>query len=397
MRIMKLYKTTKDPELYYYFNSKDEKLFMFRHKYYEELTGIRKEKKKSGFKTEKAALKALLEVKAQTLRGETKSLENDNLTVGEWLDIWFETNYKKWKPSTVALRELTIRLHLKPLIGEIKLKKLDKFVYQKQFLDKIEGKLEPSTIRNNHVILSVAINAAVDEEILLRNKIKGAALPKNNEKQSKVNFLSPKQLNLFLKTAEENLDITNYTLFHLLAYTGMRKGEAFGLQWKNVDFKNRTIKIEKQRGVHGVGTTKTKKSERLIKVDDIVITQLKNYYTALKPILLKFGKKIEPTTFIFLSLYSGKPVPTSRNNDNFNKIIRLAKLPKITVHGLRHTHATILLNNGIPTKAIADRLGNSPEMIYAVYGHVLKELEDKTVNVFSGALQQGGANSGATS
>ncbi|WP_025782925.1 Arm DNA-binding domain-containing protein [Sporosarcina sp. D27] len=77
---------------------------MFRHKYNDE-NGKRIEKKKSGFKTEKAALAALLEVKATSLRGETKHIEYDNLTVAEWLDTWFSTNKRKWKPATITQRE----------------------------------------------------------------------------------------------------------------------------------------------------------------------------------------------------------------------------------------------------------------------------------------------------
>lgn len=73
---------------------------MFRHKFYDGFSGKRKEKKKSGFTTEKTAIKTLLEVKAQTLRGETKYIENDNLTVSQWLDIWYESNQKKWKVTS---------------------------------------------------------------------------------------------------------------------------------------------------------------------------------------------------------------------------------------------------------------------------------------------------------
>ncbi|WP_230491822.1 tyrosine-type recombinase/integrase [Lysinibacillus sphaericus] len=264
---MELVKSTKEKEVYSYLNNKGEKLWMFRHKYYDGLTGKRKEKKKSGFKTEKAAIKALFEVKAQTLRGETKYIENDNLTVGQWLDIWYETNHKKWKPATVIQRESFIRLQLKPLIGSVKLKKLDKVIYQKYFLNKLEGKYKPSTIRSFHVIMRTAINAAIEEEILIRNKLTGAALPTKREGISEDNYLSPDQLSLFLNFVEENEDITHSTLFHLLAYTGMRKGEALGLQWKNIDFKNRSIEIIRHRGTHGVGSTKTKNSERTIKVE----------------------------------------------------------------------------------------------------------------------------------
>ena len=76
---MQYRKSTKEKEVFSYENAKGQKLWMYRHKYYDGLTGKRKEKKKSGFKTEKAAIQALLEVKAQTLRGVTSYIENDNL------------------------------------------------------------------------------------------------------------------------------------------------------------------------------------------------------------------------------------------------------------------------------------------------------------------------------
>lgn len=319
------------------------------------------------------------------------------MTVGEWLDIWFETNKRKWKPATATQRESFIRMQLKPLIGHVKLNKLDRLTYQRLFLDNLVDKYKPSTIRSFHVIMRTAINAAIEEEILLRNKLAGAVLPTKREGINDNNFLTPDQLSVFLKTVEENEDITHSTLFHLLAYTGMRKGEALGLQWNNIDFDNRTIEIIKHRGSHGIGSTKTKNSERTIKVDEIVISQLKTYQKALKRILLKFGQKLTPSTFIFLSLSSGEPLPPTGVNANFNRMVAMAELPKTTVYGLRHSHATILLNNGIPVKAIAERLGNTPEMIHTVYGHVLKELEDKTVNVFSTSLKQSGATSGANS
>jgi len=396
MILVKLYKSLKEKEVFYYFNTKEEKLWLYRYKYYDD-AGKRKEKKKSGFKTEKAAIKALLEVKAQSLRGETKAIENDNLTVAQWLDIWYEMNHKKWKPATSTQRESFIRLQLKPLIGHVKLNKLDKLIYQRLFLDKLEGKYKPSTIRSLHVIMRTAINAAIEEEILLRNKLAGAILPTKREGISDNNYLSPDELNVFLKTVEDNEDITHSTLFHLLAYTGMRKGEALGLQWNNIDFDNRTIEIIKHRGLHGIGSTKTKNSERTIKVDEIVIAQLKTYQKALKQLLLKHGQKLTPSTFIFLSLSSGEPLSPTGVNANFNRMIAMADLPKTTIHGLRHSHATVLLNNDVLPNVIAKRLGNTVEMINTVYGHILKELEDKTVNVFSTSLQQSGAKSGASS
>ncbi|WP_320938822.1 tyrosine-type recombinase/integrase, partial [Lysinibacillus capsici] len=100
-------------------------------------------------------------------------------------------------------------------------------------------------------------------------------------------------------------------------------------------------------------------------------------------------------SFIFISPYTGEPFISTGLNATFNRAVKAAGLPATTIHGLRHTHATILMNNGIPVKAIAERLGNTPEMIHTVYGHVLQEMEEHTISVFSQSLKENGAKSGA--
>lgn len=128
--------------------------------------------------------------------------------------------------------------------------------------------------------------------------------------------------------------------------------------------------------------------------------QLKSYRTAVKALLLSYDRKLNDNiskddSFIFISPYYGEPFIPIGLNTTFNRAVKAAGLPSTTIHGLRHTHATILMNNGIPVKAIADHLGNTPEMIHTVYGHVLKELEKHTISVFSQSLKENGAKSGA--
>lgn len=77
-------------------------------------------------------------------------------------------------------------------------------------------------------------------------------------------------------------------------------------------------------------------------------------------------------------------------------VLNKTSLPSITIHGLRHTHCTILLNQGLNVKVIAERLGNTPQMIYEIYGHVLKEMESMSVELFSQSLAESGANFGAS-
>lgn len=98
-------------------------------------------------------------------------------------------------------------------------------------------------------------------------------------------------------------------------------------------------------------------------------------------------------TFVFISHLSGEPIAPNNTAKIMYKSIQGTRLPKITLHGLRHTHCTILLNRGLNVKVIAERLGNTPKMIYEIeiYGHVLKEMEEASVAAFSQSLNEVGA------
>lgn len=377
---------------------------MFRHKYYDAISGKRKEKKKSGFKTEKAAIQALVEVKAQTLRGETKILDNDHLTVGEWLDTWVEMNKTNWKPSTLKQRELAVKNHFKRLIGHLKLQQLDRATYQRAFINQIKNDVGASTVLLYHSIFKVAINAAVEEEILDRNRFKKIIIKdENNEdfKKTTNNFISPQELNAVLAIAKEFENTTNFNILQLVAYTGVRRGECLGLQWNDIDFKNNTISIKRTRDNYGARTPKTKNSYRTIKIEPFVMKDLESYQKWCKKVMLTQGKKLASEDFVFINEYGeliGGYVVDRMFKHNMLKagILNNQGEAKITFHGLRHTHATILLNGGMNVKVIADRLGNTPEMVYKIYGHVLEELEYQSVNVFSESLKQNiGATSGA--
>lgn len=399
---MKIYKSSKEKEVFYYFSAKEEKLWMFRHRYYD-ASGKRKEKKRTGFQTEKAAIKALLEVKAQTLRGETKLIDNDNMTVAQWLDTWYEMNQNKWKVTTRKQRELAIKHQMKPLLGHFKLQKLDRPTYQKEYINALERKYKPKTVRLFHNLFKIAINAAVEEEILLRNRFTKVSFSNqlDNIQETVENFLTPAELNQLLRAAKEHENVTNYTFLLTLAYTGLRRGEACGLQWKNVNFDANTITVERTRDAKGARPPKTKNSYRTILVDELVMKQLKAYRIWCKQTMLAFGLRHSDESFVFISYQTGEPISDSGLLYMFRRVQETAglltddEMPKSTLHGLRHTHATILLNSGQNVKVIAERLGNTPAMIYEIYGHVLKELEQESVSVFSNTLKATGANTGA--
>jgi integrase len=380
---MKLYKTKKDKDLYYYLNTKGDKRWCYRYRYYDSL-GKRKEKSEQGFKSEKEAFRALLEVKASILNGDIKQVENSNLTISEWLDIWFDTHKNDWKITSLLQRKNAIKYQMKPLLGKYKLADLDKTTYKRVYINELLKKYEPSTVRLFHRLFKVAINAAVDSEIIPRNRFTKIIIQGSEEIND--NFLTAQELRTFLAAAKQLENITNYTIILLLAYTGLRKGEALGLSWNNVDFEKKTITVERTRDKNGARTPKTKNSYRTVLIDDKLIQQLILYRTWCKQTMLSFGKHLSENDFIFISYQTGTPTGENTLKYSFDRIIKKTGLKSITPHGLRHTHATVLIAQKQPVNVIAERLGNTPQMIWDTYGHNYKALEEESVNAFSQAL-----------
>lgn len=392
---MKLKKSKKDSEVYFYLNKNNEKLWMYRHKYFDNF-GKRKEKKKSGFKTEKDALKALLVVKSETLKGNTRKIEHDQMTVSQWLDIWYETFSNDWEVSTRAQRKISIDKQIKPRLGTYILQKLDRTTYKRVFINGLLKTHKPSSVQWHHNVFIAAVNAAVADEILSNNKYKNMGIEKDEGNE---NFLTPEELNVFLKTSQKSNNITAYTMILLLAFTGLRQGEAFGLKWKNVDFKKKTITVDCTRDNYGVRTPKTRHSYRTIRVDDIVIDQLKVYQKWCLETKFQYGLQLDKNDdYVFISNHSGLPCSYMVLQHAFKAIYKQLEkdeieINTITPHGLRHTHATILVNDGTPPKTVAKRLGNTVDMVYKVYSHSTQEVEETAVSTFTNRLF--GANSGA--
>lgn len=361
--------------------------YMYRCHYYDSL-GKRREKSKSGFTTEKAALRSLLEVKAALLSGNVKAIEKESMTVSEWLDRWFEANKPHWKISTVKQYEMFIRLHYKPILGHMRLVDINRENYQRLFINKLLETHNANSVRTFHTIFKTALNAAVEDEILIKNRVRKVKISKPTEMETeKLYYYNAKQLDEFLATARNVLSYPIYISFLLLSYTGMRRGELLALWHDDFDFTNNTITINKTRDVHGLRAPKTKNSYRIISVDPAIMREVKSYQTWTKKTTLAYGGTWSGANFAMISTV-GNPLSQGALHYPLAKVQKLAGLPKIPVHGLRHTHATLLmLNPEISVKAIAERLGNTVDMIYKIYGHVLKEMSYSTMLAFSDVMQ----------
>ncbi len=287
----------KEPEVFYYFNAKGKKLWGFRHRYYDALKN-RREKPKQGLASENIAIRELLKVKTDLINGHVNRVDYSNITVSEWVDIWFEANKNYWEISTLVQREQAIRLNIKPLLGKDKLITLERTTYKRKYINALLKKYDPGSVQLYHNLFKIIVNAAVEDEILPRNRFNKIIIV--NDKKNE-NFFNPEELKAFLTFAKNHECITNYTLLLILAYTGMRRGEMLGLQWNNIDFENKTITIERTRDYHGVRKPKTKNSKRTIFVDDSLLNQLKMYRIWCKKIMLTYGKRWTETDYVLTS------------------------------------------------------------------------------------------------
>lgn len=359
-----------------YLNKKGEFLG-YRFPFYNSL-GQRKEASKRGFDSERAANKALLKIQYELETQNSSFIENKNITIDEWIKVWIPYAQDNWSISTKQNIESAIEFHISPLIGNQKLSSLNKITYKRNFIDKLrqENKYKESTIQAWHKIVMRMINAAVNNQILPSNTLTGFKFDSSNNVRS----FTKDELQQFI-TVLESKDIRTQIIFLTLLKTGMRKGELMGLRWKDIDLTERNFDINSTRGDYGENKPKTKTSIRKVYFDDSLLALIKKYKSYEKERLLKKGRILKDEDYFILSSRN-LPIQQSKITYMFRLLCEEAKVPNITVHGLRHTHATFLIEAGANIKYVSNRLGHKNiNITLDVYSDVLKEEEKETADM----------------
>lgn len=323
------------------------------------------------------------------LNGHAKSIELESMTVSAWLDTWFKANKPHWKISTLKQYAMYIRLYYKPMLGNLRLSQLERQTYQRVFINELLKTYSINSVKSIHAVFNVAINAAVEDDVLIKNRIKRVKISKPNvQEEQKLMYYTAEQLELFLKTAQEAVSYPVYMSFLLLSYTGMRRGELLALWHDDFNFTNNTITVNKTRDGNGVRPPKTKNSYRIIAVDPAIMGEVKKYQTWTKKVALQNGHSWNGSDYAMRGV-TGEVMSHGAFSYAMRKVQKRSGLPIIPVHGLRHTHATLLMiNPEITVKAISERLGNTVDMIYRIYGHVLEEMSYSTMLAFSHVMKQ---------
>ncbi|MEH7275086.1 tyrosine-type recombinase/integrase, partial [Neobacillus vireti] len=351
----------------------------------------RKQKKKRGFKTKKEAEKYLSEQLNAVDKG--TYFEPKDITFGEYLDYWLE-NYAK--PNT-AVRTLEnyyymITQHLKPSLGSIKIAKLHPSHLQEYYSQKlVNGKkdglgLSAQSVKHHHRLIHKALKDAVKWQFLVRNVAQAVTPPKI--KKIEMQIWDNIQVKTFLNAARSSV---YYPIYLTAIYTGMRRGEILGVRWQDVDFDNNIIYVRQSlQEVKKVGLTfKEPKSgkSRSITITPSLKKELEKIYQQLIENKSLFGKEYNDLDLVFAQK-NGKPIQPTELARNYRKMVDSSGLPYIRFHDLRHTHATLLLKQGIHPKVVSERLGHSTIGITMdTYTHVLPNMQKEAAHQFEQLLK----------
>jgi integrase len=320
----------------------------------------------------------------------------ERITVGEYLlERWLPTKQAQLRPSTFASYRNNVVTHVVPRIGSIPLQKLqpeDLDTLYAQLLregrrNRDGGGLAPKTVRIIHGIIRKALADAHRKGTVTRNVADLADPPKVRLGGSReMTVWSAYELREFLDSIA---DSEWYVPIFVAANTGMRRGEVLGLTWRNVDLDHARLVVSQQilsiEYVPSVADVKTTNSRRTIDLDPRTATVLRAWRRQQLERRMITGRRGD-TEFVF-SRPDGRPIHPDFFSQSWDRLMRSSDVRRIRLHDLRHTHATILLQAGVPVKVVSERLGHSsPAFTMTVYQHVLPGMQADAAAAFSAAV-----------
>ncbi|MFA1738987.1 tyrosine-type recombinase/integrase [Lysinibacillus fusiformis] len=330
--------------------------------------------RKGGYRTKKEASIAAAKIEADLASGSLPFVKNTAFTA--YFKDWF-TIYKRDVSQITLNSYKAVYIKLFDHFKEMPIQQITKRDYQ-VFLNNLGLIAARDTNRKLNGYLRSCVKEAIDEGIIKTDFTRNATITGKNSKKSSEKFLnyvdSKTLLHYLFKNIEQGLE--NYML--ILALTsGMRYGELIGLCEKDFNFRNNTIKINKQwryKENGGFGPLKNENSERTISLNKNTMVYFNNFIKTRE----KDSKNVHNLVF-YDCLSDISVIKNDRLNDVLKAILkRLDITPLITVHGLRHTHASILLYQEISVLYVSERLGHaSIDITSSTYAHVLKELRDR--------------------
>lgn len=350
-------------------------------------TGLYKENGKREYiyryaNTQAEAAEILRQLQVEKAIGVSQS--KTAVKTGEWMEIWIEKHKApKLAPATLTSYRNNFRIHIKPFIGDIPLKKLERSHIQR-CLDMIGGSC--STFVKNYNIIHGSLEKAVELGMILRNPCKGVTFPEDDTETMRV--LTREEQKRFI----EQLDGEYYRVMLLMyLYSGLRLGEGIPLTWEDIDLENKTIRVNKKAIVcHDYAThsapqvvqnkCKTKSSKRKVVITSGLVEVLREHKQSMMEQAEKLGEEWSESNLVFLNT-RGNMVYSRNLQLSLYKIFNKAGIEGATMHTLRHTYATRCFEAGVDIKAISEQLGHkNVKTTYNIYVHLLEDTKVKEID-----------------
>lgn len=343
---------------------------------------------------------------------------------GTYLDgekITFQEFSKRWmkeyapahlKATSIEFYQHLLDKHILPSIGNIKLAKLQPAAINKLYnsmrehrTDGKAGGYSPATIKRVHATISTILTTAVYWNIITDNPCSRLRPPKLPNVQNQ-DFFTQEQTASFLveidaELAAGQINLQQYIFLQLCLFCGMRRGEVVALLWSDIDFEHSTISITKSTTiVQGKAHTeepKNKTSIRTISAPDHIMDLLRRYRIEYNTYRLSIGSQwveYPEGEFIFIQWNGSQMYPSTPYNV-FKKVIKrynnthTEQLPEITLHGLRHTSATLLISENVDIRTVSNRLGHAQtSTTMNIYSHALKKKDEMAADTLEKLLHQ---------
>ncbi len=345
--------------------------------------GKRLRKWHSGYPTRKEAERARTEILSRLDHG--TYVKPDRRTLGVFLvNEWLPAIQARIRPTTWDSYARNIRLHVVPNLGNERLQtptpaKLNQFYAELLENGRVgaDSGLSRKTVRYVHGIVRKALADAVRWNLVQRNVADLADPPKVRAAGRDMQTWNAKELRSFLKQiAGERL----YAAYLLPATTGMRRGEVLGLRWVDVDLKAARLSV--RQSLVSVAyeiqfaEPKTARSRRSIALDRRTVAALRAWRKVQLEDRMLLGDEYENSGLVF-TREDGRYIHPDRFSQLFDKLVAASKLPRIRLHDLRHTHATLALAGGVHPKVVSERLGHATvAFTLDAYSHAVPALQE---------------------
>lgn len=319
-----------------------------------------------GFKTLREARAQKRQLEALIADNKFPEAPKDKTTLAEFAEQWLAAKKKTLKPGTWVDYELTFRLHILPALGKMELSKITPADIQ-SFVDSLsekdpesEKELSPSTIHKCYRYVRNCLGNAVDKDLLDKTPCRGVIVPRPSQ-QAEFDILSVDEVRQVLDGSDE----PERTLVAVLAYSGLRLGEALGLRWRDIGFEKRFMTVERAYGQNGWSTPKTSASRRAVPISPTLATILSEYRSS--------RETSEPDNVVF-SHDGTTPLDQSNVRRDFNKALKGAGIRHVSLHSLRHFYASNMIASGCSIKFLQHSLGHtSATMTLNTYSHLIPE------------------------